>query len=338
MKEKLLSVLKVVIPLGIGVFVIWYQFKQLSDEQLQQIQNSFANANYFWVGLSVTFGLLSHFSRAYRWKFTLEPLGYKTRFINNFFGVMIGYVANIVLPRFGEVWRCVMVSRYEKLSFEKVFGTVVAERVADVLVLMVIVATVVVIQLSQLQEAITKLVDGFLETNSPTALALKLGSVFVVAIAGSVIGWRILTKSNNPFIMKVKGLVQGLFEGVLSILRMKQKWPFVLHTVFIWVMYLGMYYAPFLALPETAEAPIAAVLASFVMASFSIVLVQGGIGVYPVAVAQTLSLPVYGIDYEAGFAMGWIIWSAQTFMIIVFGLASLLLMPLFNSEAKTEAV
>lgn len=332
MKEKLISILKVVLPLGIGIFVIWYQFNQLSDEQLQQIKNSFTNADYFWVFLSVSFGVLSHLSRAFRWKYTLEPLGYKTRFINNFFGVMIGYVANIVLPRLGEVWRCVMVSRYEKLSFEKVFGTVVAERVADMIVLLMIIAAVVFMQLNQLRASIGKLLGDFMSSNSPTELVWKFGVFGVVTVAGAIIGWRILTRSQNPLMLKIRNLLRGLTEGIMSIVNMKQKWAFVAHTAFIWIMYMAMYYAPFLALPETSTASISAVLASFVMASFSIVLVQGGIGVYPVAVAQTLTL--YTIDYEAGFAMGWIIWVAQTIMIVTFGVLSLLLMPLFNAKVK----
>ncbi len=335
LKEKLISVLKVIVPLGVGIFVVWYQFNQLDDHQLKQIKDSFSNANYFWVVLSVIFGLLSHTSRAYRWKYTMEPLGYKTRFINNFFGVMIGYVANIVLPRFGEVWRCVMVSRYEKASFEKLFGTVVAERVADMLVLLMIVAAVVVMQITRLRDSLSELLGDYLQDNS-VALLLAKGAVgiAVLAVAG-YFGWRLLQKSENVVFVKIRGLIQGLVDGILSILRMKKKWAFLAHTAFIWVMYLAMYYVPFLALPETSLASTGAVLASFVMASFSIVLVQGGIGVYPVAVAQTLTL--YGIGYESGFAMGWIIWVAQTIMIVTFGVLSLVLMPLVNS-GTTEKV
>lgn len=336
MKEKLISVLKVILPLGIGVFVIWYQFKQLSADQINEIKKSFEKADYFWVLLSVSFGVLSHLSRAYRWKYTLEPLGYKTRFINNFFGVMIGYVANIVLPRLGEVWRCIMVGRYEKLSFEKVFGTVVAERVADMVVLLLIISSVVVMQLGMLRSSISTLLEGFLSANSPSQIAWKMGGIFLVGIAGALIGWRVLTKSQHPIILKVRNLLKGLVEGIASILKMKQKWAFLAHTIFIWAMYLAMYYTPFLALPETSSASSAAVLASFVMASFSIVLVQGGIGVYPVAVAQTLVL--YAIPYEAGFAMGWIIWVAQTIMVVTFGVLSLILMPVINSTRTEDEV
>lgn len=331
-KGRILSILKVIVPLGIGVYVVWYQFNQLSEEQLTQIRSSFEQADYLWVILSVLFGLLSHLSRAYRWKYTLEPLGYHTRFMNNFFGVMIGYVANIVLPRLGEVWRCVMVSRYEKLSFEKVFGTVVAERVADMLVLLLIILSVVVMQLGMLRASIEQLLGGFLSQNSPVDIAIKVLLVTIVLVTAAFFGWRLLLRSDHPLFIKVRSLLRGLVEGVSSIARMQNKWAFVAHTAFIWLMYLAMYYVPFLSLAETSDASTSAVLASFVMASFSIVLVQGGIGVYPVAVAQTLTL--YSIPYEAGFAMGWIIWVAQTVMVVLFGVLSLVVMPLFNSKVQ----
>lgn len=336
MKGRLISILKVVVPLSIGIFVIYYQYDQLDDAQLSEIKNSFSNANYFWVGLSVMFGVLSHMSRAYRWSFMLEPLGYRTRFINNFFAVMIGYVANIILPRFGEVWRCVMISRYEKgTSFEKLFGTVVAERVADLLILLSIVAVVIVMQIARLKDSINELLDGSLQTNSVIELVLKAGGFLALMTIFAFVGWRLLQRSQNSLFVKVCSLFQGLFDGVTAILRMKRKWAFLVHTAFIWIMYLAMFYVPFFALPETSEASISAILAAFVMASFSIVLVQGGIGVYPVAVAQTLML--YNIPYEAGFAMGWIIWVAQTIMIVSFGVVSLILMPALNIRApKSE--
>ncbi|MFC2175733.1 lysylphosphatidylglycerol synthase transmembrane domain-containing protein [Bacteroidota bacterium] len=337
MKNQLISILKVLIPLGIGVYVIWYQYNQLTPHQLTEIRNSFIQADYFWVILSVIFGILSHLSRAYRWKYAMEPLGYKTRFINNFFGVMIGYVANIVLPRFGEVWRCVMVSRYEKnTSFEKLFGTVVAERVTDLVILMIIVVSVVIMQLARLKESIMDLVDTFTQANSVTEILFKLAIAGVVSFGGGFIFWRLIQRSNNILFVKIRNLLRGLADGLTSILKMEHKLAFLLHTAFIWIMYLAMFYVAFFALPGTSETPISGVMASFVMASFSIVLVQGGIGVYPVAVAQTLLL--YGVSYESGFAMGWILWVAQTLMIVSLGVFSLILMPLLNSSTITSTI
>ncbi len=336
MKSKALDVLKVVIPLGIGVYVAWYQFNKLSAEQLESIISSFRSANYLWVALSIILGFLSHWSRAYRWKFLLQPMGISTRFINNLFSVFIGYVANIILPRFGEVWRCVLVARYEKLSFEKLFGTVVAERIADVIVVSCVMVVTVMLQLTLLGDKINELIGDRFTAASMPATIIKLALVFLLGAIAAYVAWRFLKSSTHPLFVKLRGLVTGLVEGVTSILRMERKVSFVAHTLFIWSMYIGMFYLPFLALPDTQSVPLGGVLASFVMGSLSIALVQGGIGVYPIAVAQTLGL--YGVPYESGLALGWIIWTSQTAMIVIFGLGAMVLMPLVNAEDRDRSV
>jgi len=331
MKAKFTDVLKVIIPLGIGVYVGWYQFSKLDSQQLESIMSSFRSANYWWVLFSLVLGFLSHWSRAYRWRYLLQPLGISTRFINSLFSVFSGYVANIILPRFGEVWRCVLVARYEKVSFEKLFGSVVAERIADVIVVSGVMALTVALQFALLGDKIDELVGDKFTTDSIAGMAVKLGFVAIIGLIVAFYGWRLMKRSGHPLFVKIRSVLSGLAEGVTSILRMERKWSFVIHTLFIWVMYLAMFYLPFLALPETANVPLGGVLAAFVMGSLSIALVQGGIGVYPIAVAQTLGL--YGVPYESGLALGWIVWSAQTGMIVFFGVGSLVLMPLVNTKS-----
>jgi uncharacterized membrane protein YbhN (UPF0104 family) len=331
LKTKFTDVLKVIIPLGIGVYVGWYQFSKLDSQQLESIMSSFRSANYWWVLFSLVLGFLSHWSRAYRWRYLLQPLGISTRFINSLFSVFSGYVANIVLPRFGEVWRCVLVARYEKVSFEKLFGSVVAERIADVIVVSGVMALTVALQFALLGDKIDELVGDKFTTDSIAGMAVKLGFVVIIGLVVAFYGWRLMKRSGHPLFVKIRGVISGLAEGVTSILRMEHKWSFVIHTLFIWVMYLAMFYLPFLSLPETANVPLGGVLAAFVMGSLSIALVQGGIGVYPIAVAQTLGL--YGVPYESGLALGWIVWSAQTGMIVFFGVGSLVLMPLLNAKS-----
>lgn len=330
MKAKFTDVLKVIIPLGIGVYVGWYQFSKLDSQQLESIMSSFRSANYWWVLFSLVLGILSHWSRAYRWRYLLQPLGISTRFINSLFSVFSGYVANIILPRFGEVWRCVLVARYEKVSFEKLFGSVVAERIADVIVVSGVMALTVALQFALLGDKIDELVGDKFTADSIAGMVVKLGFVAIIGLVVAFYGWRLMKRSGHPLFVKIRGVISGLAEGVTSILRMERKWSFVVHTLFIWVMYLAMFYLPFLALPETASVPLGGVLAAFVMGSLSIALVQGGIGVYPIAVAQTLGL--YGVPYESGLALGWIVWSAQTGMIVFFGVGSLVLMPLVNAK------
>jgi uncharacterized membrane protein YbhN (UPF0104 family) len=331
LKTKFTDVLKVIIPLGIGVFVGWYQFSKLDSQQLDSIMSSFRSANYWWVLFSLVLGFLSHWSRAYRWRYLLQPLGISTRFINSLFSVFSGYVANIILPRFGEVWRCVLVARYEKVSFEKLFGSVVAERIADVIVVSGVMALTVALQFALLGDKIDELVGDKFTADSIAGMAVKLGFVAIIGLVVAFYGWRLMKRSGHPLFVRIRGVISGLAEGVTSILRMERKWSFVIHTLFIWVMYLAMFYLPFLALPETANVPLGGVLAAFVMGSLSIALVQGGIGVYPIAVAQTLGL--YGVPYESGLALGWIVWSAQTGMIVFFGVGSLVLMPLVNTKS-----
>ena len=333
MKKLIGNILKIGIPLALGVYIIWYQYSTLAPEQVETIKRSLRDANYFWVLLSVAFGTLSHLSRAYRWRYTLAPLDIKIKFSNSLFAVIIGYVANIAFPRLGEVSRCAVVAKYEGKPFEKLFGTVVAERVADMLILLSIIAIVLVLQIDILQQTLEEMLA---KGGDPEDLIIKLIAVGVMGLLILIAGFFLLRKSNHPLIVKLKTFVSGLIDGVMSILRMKKKWGFIGHTAFIWIMYLLMFYVVFLALPETSNVPIAGVLAAFVMGGLSIILVQGGIGVYPLFVAIVLEL--YGLSETTGVTLGWIIWTGQTAMILGWGAVSLIAMPMLNSAKEKTTV
>lgn len=332
MKKVLGNILKVGLPLAFGIYVIYYQYHQLEPEQVETIKQSFREANYFWVFLSLFFGTLSHVSRAYRWRYTLSPLGIQVRFLNSFLAVMIGYVANIVFPRLGEVSRCAVIAKYENQPFEKLFGTVVAERVADMIILLSIIVVVLFLQMDILNDT---LADMMASAGDPALLIKKLAAVGALGLLVLVGGLFLIKNSSHPFILKIKSFVKGLVDGILSILKMEKKWAFIGHTAFIWIMYMAMFYVPFFALPETATVPLAGVLAAFVMGGLSIVFVQGGIGIYPLFVALVLSL--YGVSETSGLTLGWIIWTAQTAMLIGWGAISLIAMPLYNRSLDLTA-
>lgn len=244
---------------------------------------------------------------------------------------MIAYVANIVFPRMGEVSRCAVISRYEKQPFEKLFGTVVAERVADMVILLSIIAIVLVLQIDILRETMNDLMT---KGGDPQALLQKLLVVAVVGLLVGVGGLMFIRRSNHPIAVKAKNLLSGLIDGVMSILKMEKKWQFIAHTAFIWIMYLAMFWVVFYALPETSNVSAAGVLASFVVGGLSIVVVQGGIGVYPWGVS--LVLVVYGVPETAGVTLGWIIWTAQTMMILFWGAVSFIGLPVVNSSAASK--
>lgn len=300
--------------------MIVYFISQLSANDRTAIINSFKTANYWWVLLSLVCGALSHFSRAYRWKFMLEPLGYKPKFPNLVMTVLISYLVNLVFQRAGDVARATAISKYEEIPFEKSLGTIVAERIADVIMLLSIIAIAFFLQADLIKSLLIK------EDSNP------MQTVFIILILGvvAVVGFYFLKKSKNAFAIKVRNFISGLIEGAKSILKMKNKWAFIFHTVFIWVMYVMMFYVVTFALPETTNLPFEAIIVGFVVGGISMALTNGGLGYYPFFVAKVLVL--YGIAENPANAFGWIMWTAQTLMILVFGGLSFLFLPMYNKE------
>lgn len=332
MKKIILNFLKISIPLAFGIFLIWYVFNNLTDSEKDHVFYSFSHANYFIILLSILFGILSHASRAIRWKYTIEPLGKVPGFWNSFFAVMIGYIANLAFPRLGEVTRPAVVAKYENMPFNKLLGTIVAERVADLIILGVITVSVIFMELDKLKEL---LLDTIAQGGDKFSAENILTLLIVATIGGGIFLFFMISKSKNPFFRKIRTLFQGIFEGVKTIATMKKKGLFLLHTAFIWIMYLLMHYVCFFALSDTADVPVAGVLASFVLGGLSIVFVQGGIGVYPIAIMKTLT--IYGVLNTSALALGWIIWTAQTLMIIVLGVLSIIFIRIVNQKKHATA-
>ncbi|KJD31314.1 membrane protein [Tamlana nanhaiensis] len=322
MKLNIKSILKIALPLILGVFLVWYSLSQISIEELIKY---FKKADYTYVILGMVLGLLSHFSRAYRWRFQLEPMGYNIRFGNSIMAVFATYLINYTIPRAGEVARASILTNYENVPFEKGIGTIVAERVADMVIMLSIIAITLMLEFD--------FIYGFLiEKFNPLKLIIAAvgGLVFLALIV-----W-LINKSKSKFALKVKGFLSGLIEGVLSIFKMKKKWAFIGHTLFIWLMYLLMFYVTSFALPETRNLPIAALLIAFIAASFSIAATNGGIGSYPEAVV--LAFTLFSIPEDPSRAFGWVMWASQTLAIIVFGGFSLIYLPIFNRKSQKTAI
>lgn len=331
MLKRIISFFKIALPLAFGVFLIWYVFKDLKPSEKDDLISSFRNANYFWIVASTLLGVLSHLSRAERWKYTIRPLGKTPKFWNSFFTVMIGYVANYALPRLGEVTRPGLLARYEKLPFNKLFGTIVAERVADLLILGCIMTGIVFMEMDVLKDSLYQLVEKGSGKFNPRNIIII---VAIVIGGGATFFFLMLSKSSNPLFMKLREILRGIYDGLISIAKMENKIPFILHTLFIWIMYIGMFYLCFFSLDETSAVSFSAVLAAFVMGSLSIVFVQGGLGVFPIAIMESLML--YGVSKTSALALGWILWSSQTLMIIILGVASIPLLRWYNRNNEVD--
>ncbi len=321
MNKKIKKTIFIILPIALGVFLIWYSISQLTPEDIEAIKNSFKTANYWWVFLSLVFGIISHFSRAYRWSFLLEPMGYKPRFANSIMAVLVGYLVNLTIPRAGEIARATAISKYENIPFEKAFGTIVSERIADVIMLFGIIAMAFFLQ--------TKLLTAYLFKDDASSSYNIWYVIIGFVVIGLLLFW-IIQKSNNPFIKKIQNFVYGLIQGVISIFKMKKKWAFIFHTIFIWTMYVLMFYAVSFALPETTNLPFGAIIVGFVVGGLSMALTNGGLGSYPVFVASAITL--YGIEKNPALAFGWIMWTAQTLMVLFFGGLSFLLLPIYNRK------
>lgn len=323
MKATIIKILKIVVPIGIGVYLTWYFFNGLNEQQLKQTKDSFFNANYFWVFLALFIAFLSHLSRSYRWLFLLEPLGYKPKLSNAYHAVMSGYVINYTVPRSGEFARAGLLTNYEKVPFEKGFATIVIERVVDVIMLGLVVFVSGLLQANSKEfSQITNSVNG----GSKTWLIYAAIGVLVIGIIGLFFFFK-----NQKFKKFCLEKLYGFYEGLKSIWTMKKKWAFIAHTFFIWGCYIGSIWVFAQAFPETSAITIGAVFGAFVVGAAAIALLPGGIGAYPAWVNAVLVL--YGIQF-AGF--GIFIWVAQTAMMVLLGLLSLFLIQRQPKLAEVE--
>jgi hypothetical protein len=238
--------------------------------------------------------------------------------------IFSAYLINYTIPRAGEIARATIITNYEDVPFEKGFGTIVAERIADLIVMFAIILITLFIQFDFLY-------DFLIEKFNPIKI---LGAIVLLFFLG-IFFLKYLKKSTSKIALRIKAFVKGLIEGVLSIFKMKKKWAFIFHTLFIWFMYVLMFYVTSFAFRDLGNLSLGAILVGFIAGSFSIGATNGGIGSYPLAVYTALS--IFNIPEEPSIAFGWIMWFAQTLMIIIFGGLSLIYLPIYNrkSELKT---
>lgn len=313
LKANLIKFLKIVIPISIGLYLTWYFFNGLSDEEIQQTKDAFFEANYFWVILSLVAAVLSHVSRAIRWRYLLEPLGYTPKLSNTFHSVMSGYIINLTVPRSGEVARAGLMASYENVPFEKGFATIIIERVIDVLMLGLVVFISGILQTNT--DEFRKITERTDSGESSMLIWYILGGLLVFGIVGLV-----LYLKNEKFHRFFKEKLLGFYEGLKSVWKMKKKWAFLFHTFFIWACYVGMIWISAQAFPETANMPIGCMFGAFVVGAAAIALLPGGMGAYPTWVNAVLVL--YGIQFAA---YGIYVWVVQTALVILLGLISLYL-------------
>ncbi|MGY8945882.1 MAG: lysylphosphatidylglycerol synthase transmembrane domain-containing protein [Flavobacteriales bacterium] len=313
MKKITIGFIKNIFPLLLGVFLIYYSYSNTSPADRQEIYKSLKYADYRYIALSIFLAILSHLSRSYRWRYLLNPMGYNISFLNSIMSVLVGFLSNLGIPRSGEFLRASSITLYEKVPFEKGFGTIITERIIDVIILL----TCILIGLS---------VFPFIQRPN---LSFNLISIITFIVICFII--RLIFKlfiKKTSFGYKIKIFISGLKNGVLSIFQMPKKEKFIIHTLFIWMMYFLMLYVVKFSIPETFSLEFGAIFSAFVAGTIAMSLTNGGIGAYPLAIAGVISQ--YDVPYESALAYGWIVWTSQTIMILIFGSLSFIFLPILN--------
>ncbi len=330
MKAKGKSIIQTLILSALGIVFVWFAYGQI-EKNKTEIMSAFANADYFWVFLCAFIAFLSHVVRAYRWKYLLEPLGYKTSFFNAFAAVYIGYFGNYApVIRLGEVYRATIVDRYEKIPFQIGFGTIVTERLVDTLLLFGIFGLTLLFQFSELIGLSNKYIfHPFTEkygAMSATKIVIFAGIAVGLVLIFIFLKKKIAGKSQG----KIGNFIKGFMEGLLSIRKMKNFWTFAILSVLIWAMYFYSTLVCLNALPETKMIGHKECLTIMLFGTLGVVFSPGGLGAYHLIVAGILTF--YGIAEAPSIAIPWLVWTASFIMISFFGLLSLVLLPIINKK------
>ena len=302
-----------------GVFLVYYAYNKFTPQQITEMTSYFKGANYNYIILSSVFSLVGLFSRAYRWKYGLNYLGYTSNFLNNLMAISIGYLLNLTVPRSGEVSRALVLQKYQKIPFDKSFGTIISERLIDLVCLLLFVGTAFLLQYNQLKD--------FLLEKIPFEKLLTLLAILVIS---GIVGIYLLFYSKWKFFILIRTKIKGLVEGVLSIFKMPNRFGFLFHTAVIWISYVLTFYFGTLALQETSDISLGVVMVSFVVGSLAVTFTNGGFGAFPLMISEVLLL--YGISATVGTTFGWILWTSQTAIIVLMGGLSFLLLPVFNKN------
>ena len=319
MKQKIGKWLSILLPILLGLALVIYTYSKFTPEQIEEIKLQFKNADYFYIYISLLISALALWSRGYRWKYTLEHLGYKPKISTNVMAVCIGYFINMSIPRSGEVSRALILKKYEDVPFDKAFGTIIAERVVDSFFLLSFIGLAFFLELDVLK--------AFVLDKIPfQKLMLILGTGTFIMI-GIILMFRY---SNFRLIQTIKQKISGLMDGVFSIWKMEKKWAFLFHSLLIWASYFFMFYITIFALPETSNLSLSTVVISFIVGGLAITLTNSGFGAYPFLMAEILLL--YNVPETSGTAFGWLVWTSQTLMVVILGTLSFLLLPILNKS------
>ncbi|HUM66850.1 MAG TPA: lysylphosphatidylglycerol synthase transmembrane domain-containing protein [Chitinophagaceae bacterium] len=329
MKKRLFILLQYLFFLALGIFLVWWSIKDIDSEKMAEIRSALKNARLYLIAPVFIILIASHYVRALRWRLLMEPLGYKPDKTNTFFAVMIGYLANQAFPRLGEVLKCTLLARYEKIPADKL------ERLIDAICLLLVFAITLLIQPGLYSQIMATIFNKPGEDETPAIP----GYVFIFIIVGIIsitIGlWMLIRRKNfNDLAAALKKIGSRVWQGLSTIRHLKKRKTFLVLTLLIWGLYLSGGYIGFQALHETELYGIREAFTILSAGSIGMIVTPGGIGAYAYLIEATMQM--YGLQQSIAIAFGWLLWLAQTVVILVGGLISFGLLPGYNKRIRSR--
>lgn len=332
--------LKYLLPLAIGVYLLWHFYTAMDQPTKEVFFKAFREADYFWIILSLILGWLSHILRAIRWGYLLEPIGFKPKLSHRYHALMVGYLINLLIPRAGEATRAALMYQTDKIPFAKSFGTIIGERVFDLLMLGVIMLMALVLSFDDLMTIKNLIVKPSTDIEDGSNVGiLVLGGILLLGVIGLIV----LIKSEKIRV-KFKVFFREIMAGVFAVFKSKQPFAFVFTTLLMWALYLVFFGICFYAFEDTADFPMSGMLIGFIAGTFGIMFTNGGIGAYPYLVGIVVTFYI-GDQFDTkeaaeglGKALGMIIWASQTLGMIILGLVSMALLPRNYKKEKNESL
>ncbi len=332
-KKRLKSFLKFALPLLLGFGLLWYLYRDMDFEQV--LKELSGNVSYTWLAFSLIFGLLANTLRGLRWHLLVKPIaeenGAEPKRSNAICCVLGSYTVNMVIPRGGEFWRCIEYRKREDISFTKLFGTLINDRLADVFSLGVLLLGVIIWQFRFFKELLIDnpylmlKMEGLLASEWFYLLCLGL----LISLGG--LGYFVWRYPNN----RLSNIMRSIWDGMLSITQIEKKLAFIIYSIAIWLGYFLFFYTSFFAFSFTASLPISVACIAFVLSSMSVIFpVQAGIGAWHAMVI--LALTKFGVSYDNAGIFAFIVFFVQTAWITLNGVVGIMALPFINNDYKRK--
>lgn len=331
MRKKVISLLKYIFFLGIGVFLVWWSLHQIPKDKWSEFLGALKNARYILI-VPVFFILAaSHLLRSLRWKILMNPMGYNPSTLNTFLAVLIGYLANLAVPRLGEVLKCTILSKYEKVPADKLVGTIVTERAIDVVSLGLIFLLVFITQYNVVGDYAKQIFfQAFMSRKGNFSWNKIIIVLLVILVLFFIIKHWFKKFAHLKIVIVIKNILKGVWEGLISVVKLKQKGLFIAYTLGIWFMYLAGLWVGLYATAGTSGLGFPQALSGLAFASIGMILTPGGIGAYAYFLAKVLEQS--DIPFTIGYANGTLQWFAQFLIVAFLGFVSLLALPWYNRK------